>query len=199
MHFRGGAEVRVEQATRYPFDGDIAIRVSPGQEAEFPLYVRIPDWAEGARLQDAPCEPGTYARIERRWRPGDTIALSLPMRPRVHRRTVRSVQESVVPDGSTVEQEVLRSDYMAVTRGPLVYATSLIDGYKTEETLRIGNEPEEKWLETVAAQDGADGVDVRLRPLGREALTFSPYYRAGGRRDGAWRLTWMSLAPESSS
>jgi hypothetical protein len=103
-----------------------------------------------------------------------------------------------VPDGTTLEQEVLRFDYMAVTRGPLVYATSLIDSYKTEETLRLKQEPQETWLETVPAQDGADGVDVRLQPLGRAALTFSPYYRAGGRRDGAWRLTWMSLAPEQA-
>ena len=33
-------------------------------------------------------------------------------------------------------------------------------------------------------------------PLGRPALMFSPYYRAGGRRDRTWRLTWMPLAPE---
>jgi uncharacterized protein len=195
----GAGRVHVEQTTRYPFAGDIAIRVGTEREAAFALSVRVPDWAEGAKLQDAACEPGTYARIERRWRSGDTIALSLPMRARVQRRTHRSVQESTVPDGSPLEQEVLRFDYLAVTLGPLVYAAPLIDGYKTEETLRIGSAPEDRLLETVAAQDGADGVDVRLRPLGREALTFSPYYRAGGRRDGAWRLTWMSLAPESSS
>lgn len=198
LELPAAGKVRVEQATRYPFDGELKITVTPQREASFAMLVRIPDWAEGATLQDAACEPGTYARIERRWRAGDTLTLSLPMRARTHRRTHRSVQESVVPDGSTLEQEVLRFEYMAVTRGPLVYATPLIDGYKTEETLRLGKEPEERWLETVAAQDGADGVDVRLRPIGRDALTFSPYYRAGGRRDGAWRLTWMSLAPESS-
>jgi uncharacterized protein len=199
LHVPGAGKVQIEQTTRYPFDGEISIRITGERESAFPLSVRIPDWAQGAQLQDATCEPGTYARVERRWRPGDTIALSLPMRPRVLRRRHRSVQESVVPDGSPLEQEVLRFDYLAIARGPLVYATPLVDGYKTEETLRIGTEPEGRWLETVAAQDGADGVDVRLRPAGREALTFSPYYRAGGRRDGAWRLTWMSLAPESTS
>jgi hypothetical protein len=38
---------------------------------------------------------------------------------------------------------------------------------------------------------------VRLTPRDRPALVFSPYYRAGGRRDRTWRLTWMPLAPES--
>src|SRR5688572_28125455 len=123
MDLPDAGNVRVEQATRYPFDGDIEIRVDVERDAAFTMHVRIPEWAQGARLQDSRCEPGTYARIERRWRAGDTIALSLPMRPRAHRRTHRSVQESVVPDGSTLEQEVLRFEYMAVTHGPLVYAT----------------------------------------------------------------------------
>jgi DUF1680 family protein len=202
LDLRSAGPVRVEQRTRYPFEGEVKITLTPQRESAFPMHLRIPEWAEGAKLRvndDAvgvPPEPGSYAVIERRWRAGDTITLELPMHPRAHRRTHRNVQESVLPDGSAVQQEVLHLDYLAVTRGPLVYATPLIDGYKTEETLRVSDEPEEKWLETVAAQDGADGVDVRLRPVGRDALTFSPYYRAGGRRDGAWRLTWMSLAPE---
>jgi DUF1680 family protein len=202
LDLRAAGAVRVEQRTRYPFEGEVKISLTPQRESEFRMHLRIPEWAQGAKLRvnddsvGAAPEPGTYAVIERRWRAGDTITLEMPMRPRAHRRTHRNVQESVVPDGSSVQQEVLHLEFLAVTRGPLAYATSLIDGYKTEETLRIDVEPEEKWLQTVPAQDGADGVDVRLRPVGRDALTFSPYYRAGGRRDGAWRLTWMSLAPE---
>jgi uncharacterized protein len=44
--------------------------------------------------------------------------------------------------------------------------------------------------------NGEPGSDIRLQPVGRPALTFQPYYRAGGRRDRAWRLTWMTLPPE---
>jgi hypothetical protein len=88
-------------------------------------------------------------------------------------------------------------DYLAVTRGPLAYATGLIDGYKTEETLRVPAPTEPSWLETLPATDATQGPDVRVAPLGRPALVFSPYYRAGGRHDRTWRLTWMPLAPES--
>jgi hypothetical protein len=95
-----------------------------------------------------------------------------------------------------VSQEVLHFDYMAITSGPLVYSTDLIDGYKIDETLRLDAGPEETWLTTVPATDSEPGPSIRLRPVGRPALTFQPYYRAGGRRDGAWRLTWMTLAPE---
>ena len=38
-------------------------------------------------------------------------------------------------DGSPVAQQVLRYEYAAVTCGPLVYSTALIDGFKFDETL----------------------------------------------------------------
>jgi hypothetical protein len=107
------------------------------------------------------------------------------------------VQESLAPDGSAVSQEVLRFDYLAISRGPLVYATDLIDGYKVEETLRMDAGPSDRWLETsVAEGSGESGPEIRLRPQGRPPLTFQPYYRAGGRQDRTWRLTWMTVAPE---
>ena len=29
----------------------------------------------------------------------------------------------------------------------------------------------------------------------RQPIVFEPYFQAGGRSDGAWRLTWLSIAP----
>ncbi|MEA3180568.1 MAG: uncharacterized protein QOI59_4091 [Gammaproteobacteria bacterium] len=195
-------DVRLEQETAYPFEGTVSLRISPERCALFSIYVRIPEWAEGTTVrvsQDsiAP-EPvaGAYVRLERFWRAGDVITLSFPLRPKMHRRVHRNVQESQAPDGVPVSQEVMRFDYLAITRGPLVYATDLIDGYKIDETLRFDAGLRDTWLATVPATDGEAGSNVRLCPVGRPALTFQPYYRAGGRRDGAWRLTWMMLAPQ---
>ena len=195
--------VRLEQRTDYPFDGDVAIRVVPERTATFTVRVRIPQWATGAgvRVNGASIPlanpAGTFFPIQREWRKDDVIKLSLPMRPQVHQRTHSNTQESRAPDDSPVRQEVMHFDYVAVTRGPLVYATGLVDGYKIEETLRVPAPTGAEWLETVPAADAAEGPDVRAVPLGRPALMFSPYYRAGGRRDRTWRLTWMPLAPES--
>jgi hypothetical protein len=84
-----------------------------------------------------------------------------------------------------------------VTRGPLVYATGLVDGYKTGETLRLSDAPVGQWLQ-VSQQDNGEGPEIQLHSLGRAPLPMTPYYRTGGRVDGAWRLTWLSLAPAGS-
>jgi DUF1680 family protein len=192
--------VQLQQATGYPFDGDVTIRVTPERPAAFAIRVRIPSWATQARVQvngqETPAAiPGSYLSLDREWQAGDRITLQFPMSPVLHRRSSRNVQESRAPDGSPVRQEVMRYDYVAITRGPLVYATDLIDGFKMEETLRL---PESPRLETIAPRPGYAGPAVRLDLDDRPALEFFPYYEAGGRRDGAWRLTWMQVcAPPS--
>ena len=139
-------------------------------------------------------EPGRYATIKRRWQSGDQVTLRLPMSIRMHHATSRNVQESRAPDGSPVQQQVLRFDYLALTRGPLVYATGLIDGYKIDETIRLPDAPLDAWLRLQPAP--ADEVSrVEMLLPDRAPIVFEPYFRAGGRMDGAWRLTWMSLAP----
>jgi len=194
-------EVHLTQHTDYPFDGAIRIEVQPEHAASFRLSLRIPAWADraGIRINGVAVTqaivPDTYVVLERVWQPGDQIALDFPMRPVVHRKLNRNVQESLAPDGSPVAQEVLRYEYLAISRGPLAYATGLIDGFKTEESLRLPSGDSASWLQELPASADAQGSEIELRLDYREPLRFTPYYRAGGRHDGAWRLTWMQLAP----
>lgn len=192
--------VELHQATGYPFDGTVRIRVAPERSASFAIRVRIPSWATTAHVrvnaEEFPAAiPGSYLSLERRWQAGDEITLEFPMSPVLHHRSSRNVQESRAPDGSPVRQEVMRYDYVAITRGPLVYATGLIDGFKREETLRLPRDPR---LETIGTQPGYEGPAIRLALEDRPPLTFFPYYEAGGRRDGTWRLTWMQVCPPPS-
>lgn len=193
--------VVIEQLTDYPFGGAVRVRVRPQRESEFELRLRIPSWAGGASAHiggvaiDAPIRAGEYLRIARVWRDGDEVELHLPMTPRTHVAINRNVQESRAPDGSAVAQEVLHHEYLALTCGPLVYATGLIDGFKTEETLRLPATPESDWLHWSPPDAQQSLPRIELDPGYREPLVFRPYYCAGGRIDGAWRLTWMSLAP----
>jgi uncharacterized protein len=201
--------VELRQDTDYPFGGGIRIVVTPERDAvekpaRFAVDVRIPSWAANARIRingaaiQNPVEAGIYVRLEREWETGDEIVLEFPMPATLHRRVHRNVQESRAPDGSPVSQEVLRYEYVGITRGPLVYATGLIDGYKTQETVRLPSVPSDLWLEVLPAQPGEEGPGIRMKLEGRSEVVFWPYYRAGGREDGAWRLTWLSLAPDLS-
>ena len=191
--------VRLDQATRYPYDGAIRITVNPERAAQFTIAVRIPPWAEQAVVQvngspmAGPTTPGTYVALERHWQSGDIITLQLPMPPKLHRAVNRNNQESRAPDGAPICQEVLHFDYAAITRGPLVYATSLIDGFKMEETIRLPRDPAAS-LELVDAPAGSNAPAVRLNLSYRPPLIFVPYAEAGGREDGTWRLTWLQVA-----
>ncbi len=197
--------VRLEQITQYPFAGEIRILIKPENTTTFSIRLRIPSWAHGAGIHVNGVEwqtvivPGAYAVVDREWQANDEITLRLPMQPKLHWQVSRSVQESKEPDRSTIEQCVMQYNYMAITRGPLVYATGLIDNFKTHETLRLAKGDADKCLEEIEAPPGFDGPAIRLTLDYRGPLVFQPYYEAGGRTDGAWRLTWMQVSPASDA
>lgn len=192
-------DVVLAQDTGYPFDGDVVLQLDAARPATYALRLRIPAWADGATLEvdgvafDGPLVPGTQAVVRRAWPVRSTLRLRLPMRARTHRALQRNVQESRAPDGSAVAQEVLRYEYLAITRGPLVYATGLVDGWRLEETLPLPDDADALLSGLPADGDGLPGVSLVVP--GRAPLDYRPYFAAGGRRDGAWRLTWMPLAP----
>jgi DUF1680 family protein len=195
-------KVHLEQRTDYPFDGNISIIVRPERSARFAINVRIPAWAENFSITvndqiiETTAACNSFHALDRMWNPGDVVALNFPMQPRLHRRTQRNVQESRAPDGTAVSQEVLHFDYAAITRGPLVYATTLIDGFKVEETVQIPANADRRVLEEITAPCGSEGVSVQLNLGYRAPLIFRPYFEAGGRSDGTWRITWLPTAPQ---
>ncbi len=196
-----GGELRIEQHTAYPYPDDVRLRIAIDRPMRFALKLRIPSWAAGATLAingaDAAVAavPGQYAVIEREWHDGDEVLARFPMQPQLHRAINRNVQESRAPDGETVQQEVLHFEYAAITCGPLVYATGLIDGFKIEETVRLPDAGQEQWLVLHSGSTG-DVPRISLDPGYRAPLVFTPYFSAGGRHHGSWRLSWLALAPK---
>ena len=64
----GNRTVKVEQETRYPWDGRVKISVDPNQPADFAIKVRIPGWARNEavpgdlyRFVDSRHEPVTIS------------------------------------------------------------------------------------------------------------------------------------------
>lgn len=186
----GSSAVALSVQTGYPRSGDISVAVDPAVPAAFTVLLRIPSWAEGATVavngKPAGGSPraGDYYRISRTWTRGDTVKLVLPMRIRMARQSQVEMQG---------QQEIARLDYFAFERGPLVFATGLIDGYKHQETLQLPGKGAEAMVSEAPAPGGAEGPAIQLRIPGRQPIVFLPFYEAGGRSDGKWRSTWMQV------
>jgi len=128
VHLFGGStfedgSIRLTQTTRYPWDGHVTIAIEKTPETPWTLRLRIPAWAQGARLQvngrdagvgwaSAHAVPATYVSLERRWSPGDTIQLELPL-------------DVVLVEAHPLVEET--RNHVAVMRGPIVYCLESVD------------------------------------------------------------------------
>lgn len=119
-----GTEVRIEESTRYPFDGNVDFRIATPKPVSFPLTLRVPAWARdpvvtvnGKKL--ASRAPGRgWLLIEREWRTGDRVTLDLPMR--VSARSWAKNRDSV-----------------SVYRGPLAYSLKIGERWQ-----KYGDQPQ---------------------------------------------------------
>ncbi|MGH7455340.1 MAG: glycoside hydrolase family 127 protein, partial [bacterium] len=158
---------KITQKTNYPKDGEIKLIIEPAKAAAFPLFLRVPQWAEEAAIHingktfNEPITPGAYVKLMREWKRGDEVVLNLPMKLRVHPKTY-----SVDHHG----QEVVRMDYFAVTRGPLVYAAGLIDGFKREDTFKLPKLNPETQFTPAPVPPGFNGPAFHMMIPGRQPI-----------------------------
>lgn len=193
-----GQTVRIQQESRYPWEGRIQIKVDPPRPLTMTLRVRIPGWTRGlpvpsdlyrylktdaAAADDSPrlaingrsldlnLERG-FAVIRRTWDPGDTILLELPM-----------------PVRRVASHELVESDLnrVALERGPLVYCVEGSDngGSVLDMFLADTSRFKTDWRE-----DLLNGVMI----LESEQLLAIPYYAWAHR--GAQEMTvWLQRGP----
>lgn len=121
----GRAFVRLRQETRYPWDGDIALSVGIDKPARFTLQLRIPGWCRSATVSvngEAIDMTGKvakgYAAVDREWKDGDQVRLSLEM----------PIDRLYANPAAT--EDIGR---VAIRRGPVVYCVEETD---------IGTEPQ---------------------------------------------------------
>jgi len=116
-HLHDGTGLKIHQKTSYPWDGDIAMTVSPATPTEFTVYVRIPGWSanntvkvNGKALSGA--KRGEYFAIRRRWSANDKIDLSFDMTTHLLK-----ANPAVADDRGRV----------AFQRGPIVFCMEQLD------------------------------------------------------------------------
>jgi DUF1680 family protein len=211
----GGKRVRLEQQTRYPWDGDIKIHVDPDQPRDFTVYVRIPGWTGSQvmagdlyRFLDSshasvtlkvngrvinPSMANGYAKIRREWKSGDSIELSMPMPVR------RILADSRVKDDAGL---------VALERGPLVYCAEWADNGGHALNLVV---PDSTQFRTEFRQELLNGVEVirakvpaTVRGNGDATLVEShdliaiPYYAWANRGMGEMAV-WLPRAVEKAT
>ncbi len=201
---RDGSEVALKQETHYPWDGVVKITIESCKTAPFEMHLRIPDWAEGTRVvlngKDAGvvAKPGTYAMLERRWKPGDVVVLDMPM-------GIKLIE------GHPRIEEV--RNQVAVKRGPVVYCvespdlpegTDILDVYLPEDSdLKPQYRPGFLGgLTTISGDvllrsDKRDGMYRTLtKPTWQKVkTTFVPYY-AWSNRGESEMTVWLPIVWE---
>jgi DUF1680 family protein len=117
--------VRIVQETRFPEEEGTTLTVRTAKPASFALRIRVPYWATrgglvtlNGRALDGFAAPGGYFVLQRSWKDGDKIAISLPM----------SLHLCPMPDDPTVQ---------AVMYGPLVLAGRLGTEGLAPENIRV--------------------------------------------------------------
>jgi hypothetical protein len=129
-----GKDVTITTTTHYPFDEKIQMKINTASPNAFPLYLRIPEWAEGAVVKvnnkkiSTPVKTSGYINLSNTWKQGDVVELVLPMKLAL--RTWDRNKNSV-----------------SVNYGPLTYSLKIDEKYiqKDSKETAIGDS---KWQAT---------------------------------------------------
>jgi hypothetical protein len=183
----GGRRVKVIEETDYPFDGTIRFTVETNEPVEFPLYVRIPAWADRANVStpEGRTSPkaGRYCQVKRKWKNGDVLTVELPMQLRVEEC-----------DGGYV-----------VRRGPLVYALQMGEEWRKtgKPWPAFKNQPAEaadfevhpttpwNYALLLDREKPEHSISVEKRPIGRYIFDSRQpplLLKVKGRRVPGWKL-----------
>ncbi len=122
-----GKRIQFSQTTNYPWSESVEMVYGGDKNVEFALNLRVPEWAEGATLKvngdELAVEAGAFAEVDRKWKRGDKVELTLPMRP-------------IVTEANPMVEEV--RNQVALSYGPLTYCVEgkdLPKGVKIDDLL----------------------------------------------------------------
>jgi uncharacterized protein len=109
-----GQEVTVTEETNYPFSGTVKITINTIKKVEFPIYLRIPGWADSVTVKYkskiVKVKNISSYKIKERWKDGDQILVELPMQIRAEKRYNNS---------------------LTILRGPLCFSLRIDKEYKS--------------------------------------------------------------------
>ena len=171
-----GCKVAISQATSYPWDGAVFLKLDPSSPAVFSVKLRIPSWCHDWQIKvnglKVNCSPEYgYVHIHRKWRTGDTITLDMDMPVLV---------ESADPK---VKADLGRR---AVSRGPLVYCIEEADNPDFDASVLSPDAT----FKTEFRPELLGGICTVTAVQDEGNLSFIPYYAWDNREPGKMEV-WV--------
>jgi DUF1680 family protein len=191
-----GGTLTLVQEGNYPWSGDITLRVEEPADGDYDLRIRIPSWTGDSPIpgnlysyidpmqgnvvmrvngkEYSYTTDNGYAVIDRRWKRGDMVSVSLPMEV----RRVRA-RDEVESDRGKV----------AFERGPVLYCFEEADNGKVLD-LVIPGSVNGSFSFDEAMLGGLGTISVQTGPDGR-SLKGIPYFAWNNRGRGEM-ITWIT-------
>lgn len=160
--------LELTQKTSFPFQETSEIRLSLDKPGKFAVMIRCPGWVKpdqmkvtvNGKAQKLAAAPSSYVAIERKWKTGDAIAISMPMETRTE----------VLPDGS---------DWISFLHGPIVLAAPTgkedLKGIFADDS-RMGHVAEGKFLpidEAPMLVSANEDFAAQVKPVPGKPLAFT--------------------------
>jgi hypothetical protein len=90
-----GKEITITESTDYPFKGDVKLTIDTKTAIRFPIYLRVPDWADSVifkfRNKSVIGKAGQSIKLSERWEKGDVISFKIPLNIRTEKRYNNSI------------------------------------------------------------------------------------------------------------
>ena len=182
--------VKLTQTTRFPYENQSELLVSPKKAQEFAINIRYPKWAEkleilvNGKTQPVTGSPASYVAIRRKWKAGDTVTIRFSTATRLE----------YLPDGS---------NWAAFVNGPIVLAaktsTADLKGLFADDS-RMGHETKGKLYPITSAYalvgDPAKYL-TQLKPASKlrfqlDSLTLQPFYEV---HDARYQMYFQTFTP----
>ena len=182
-----GTTVKITETTDYPFDETVTLRLETRRNVKFPLMLRVPAWAKSAAAlvngtAAASGGPG-WLTIDRLWKNGDVVKLTLPM---------------------TIETKTWakNGNSLSVYRGPLAYSLKIGERWQrygaNEKWPAYEVYPTTPWnYALVRSEMRIETQRVSKQPFTTEAAPVRLI--AKGRRVPSWKLEANGLIQEVPS
>jgi len=179
-----------EMSTAYPYGEEVTLGVVQAPKGDLSISMRIPAWCANPSLKvngkQQKLTAGRYATVRRKWRKGDSITLTLPMKPRI---------EATMDDPNTI----------ALLQGPLVLAADLgptsRERYSGPAPALVGNDV------LGSLKPAAEPASFTTAGSGRPGdLTLKPFYSQWERKtavyfkkftEGEWVAEQKRVAAEA--